>query len=109
MQAATPLEGALRRDRAIVLAGIVGVTALAWAYMFYLAWDMQRTMSAGSMQMGMEMAMSQVRGLGSGGFPAHVRHVGGNDDCHDGPAGAFGQICAAAHIDSNAPAGPLKP
>ena len=27
MQAATPLEGALRRDRAIVLAGIVGVTA----------------------------------------------------------------------------------
>jgi len=68
MQAATPLEAALRRDRAIVLAGIVGVTALAWAYMFYLAWDMQRTMSAGSMQMGMEMAMSQVRAWGAVDF-----------------------------------------
>jgi len=68
MHAATPLEAALRRDRAIVLAGIVGVTALAWAYMFYLAWDMQRTMSAGSMQMGMEMAMSQVRAWGAVDF-----------------------------------------
>jgi predicted metal-binding membrane protein len=68
MHAATPLEAALRRDRAIVLAGIVGVTALAWAYMFYLAWDMQRGMSADSMRTGMGLAMSQVRVWGAVDF-----------------------------------------
>ena len=37
MQAATTLESVLRRDRAIVLAGIVVVAALAWAYTVYVA------------------------------------------------------------------------
>ncbi|MFQ6028729.1 MAG: DUF2182 domain-containing protein [Dehalococcoidia bacterium] len=64
MRAATPLEAALRRDRLIVLAGIVGVAALAWIYLFYLAWDMQRSMSADSMPMGLEMVLSQVRAWG---------------------------------------------
>ena len=41
MQATTPLETALRRDRVIVLMGIVGLAALAWAYILYLAWDMR--------------------------------------------------------------------
>jgi predicted metal-binding membrane protein len=61
MQATTPLETALRRDRVIVLMGIVGLAALAWAYILYLAWDMHGAMSDTSMQMGMGMAMSQVR------------------------------------------------
>ena len=65
MQPMTRLEAALRRDRAVVLAGVVGVSTLAWVYLFYLAWDMQRTMDNGSMQMGMGMAMSQVRAWGS--------------------------------------------
>ncbi len=39
MQNLTPLEAVLRRDRAIVLAGLLGIAALAWAYMLYLAWD----------------------------------------------------------------------
>lgn len=51
MQNLTPLETVLRRDRAVVLAGIVGVVALAWGYMFYLARDMNS----------MDMAMPQTQ------------------------------------------------
>ncbi len=36
-QRATPLEAVLRRDRAVVLACVLGVAALAWAYILYLA------------------------------------------------------------------------
>src|SRR5262245_13826838 len=55
----TPLEVVLRRDRMLVLAGLIGVAALAWVYILYLA----RTMSGmdmGSMHMGMGMAMPQM-------------------------------------------------
>ena len=45
------LEMMLRRDRAIVLAGLAGVAVLAWAYMFYLAGDVNST----------EMAMPQMQ------------------------------------------------
>ena len=68
MQAMTSLEAILRRDRAIVLVGVVGVSVLAWAYLFYLAWDMQRTMDDSSVQMGIGMAMSQVRAWGAVDF-----------------------------------------
>ena len=61
MQASTAIEALLRRDRAVVLAGVIAVAALAWAYLFYLAWDMQSSMNAGSMQLDVGMAMSQVR------------------------------------------------
>jgi predicted metal-binding membrane protein len=71
MKSATPLgtalETALRRDRLIVLAGIAGVALLAWVYLFYLAWDMQRGMDAGSISngpMGLGLAASQVRHWG---------------------------------------------
>src|SRR5689334_10493807 len=40
MQQTTLSERMLRRDRAIVIIGIVAIAALAWAYMFYLSWDM---------------------------------------------------------------------
>ena len=46
----------------MVLAGVIAVAALAWAYLLYLAWDMQSSMNAGSMQLDVGMAMSQVRG-----------------------------------------------
>ena len=36
-----PLEAVLARDRAVVLGGLVGLAALSWAYMGYLAWQMQ--------------------------------------------------------------------
>ena len=61
MRATTAIESILKKDRALVLAGIVAVTALAWAYLFYLAWDMRQDMSAGSMPGEMGLAMTQVR------------------------------------------------
>jgi predicted metal-binding membrane protein len=45
----------LRRDRIIVLAGLISVAALAWAYTVYLAHDM------GNMNMGMGMAMPKTQ------------------------------------------------
>jgi predicted metal-binding membrane protein len=68
MQAVTPLEAVLKWDRAIVLTSLVLVAALAWAYLFYLAWDMQQRMSAGAMNMGMDLAMSQFRPWGAVDF-----------------------------------------
>jgi predicted metal-binding membrane protein len=45
----------LRRDRIIVLAGLISVAALAWAYTVYLAHDM------GNMHMGMGMGMAMPK------------------------------------------------
>lgn len=54
------LEAVLKQDRAIVISGLVGVSALAWAYMFYMAWGMK--------DMGMEMAMPRVQSWGAVDF-----------------------------------------
>lgn len=43
---ATPLEVVLRRDRAIVMGGLVSVTLLAWLYTAYLAEDLSHTATA---------------------------------------------------------------
>ena len=51
MHTLSRLEMMLRRDRVIVLAGLARVAVLAWAYMFYLASDMNST----------EMAMPQMQ------------------------------------------------
>ena len=53
MQSATPIEAVLQRDRAVVIAGIVAVAALAWAYMIYLV------QSNDGMDMGMAMVQLQ--------------------------------------------------
>ncbi len=45
----------------MVLAGVVAVAVLAWAYLFYLAWDMRRGVNLGPLQLDAGMAMSQVR------------------------------------------------
>jgi predicted metal-binding membrane protein len=34
------VEAVLRRDRAVVLAGLAGLSALTWAYLLTLAWRM---------------------------------------------------------------------
>ena len=67
MQNVTPLEVVLRRDRTIVLAGLTGVAALAWAYTLYLARNM-RGMDMGSMPMGPGMSMPQMQSWGAGDF-----------------------------------------
>jgi predicted metal-binding membrane protein len=51
----TSLELMLRRDRMVVICGLAGVAALAWMYMFYLAWGMEH------MDMGMEMVMPHMQ------------------------------------------------
>ncbi len=50
-QAETPIEAVLKRDRTVVLTGVVAVAALAWAYTAYLA--------QGSSNMDMTMAQLQ--------------------------------------------------
>ena len=47
MRTTSSIESILKKDRALVLAGVVAVAALAWAYLFYLAWDMRQDMSQG--------------------------------------------------------------
>jgi predicted metal-binding membrane protein len=51
----TPLETVLKRDRAVVLAGILLIAGLAWAYTVYLANDMD----------GMGMAMPHLMAWGA--------------------------------------------
>ena len=55
MDRLTPLEGVLKRDRLIVLAGLVGIAGLAWVYVGYLAWEMEH------MAMPMAMAMPRMQ------------------------------------------------
>jgi predicted metal-binding membrane protein len=40
---AVPLESLLKRDRAVVIASIAAVTALAWLYLFWIAGDMNHS------------------------------------------------------------------
>ena len=58
-----PLEAVLKQDRAVILAGLVGITALAWVYMFYLAWAMRPT-DMGAMQIAMAQAMPEMQAWG---------------------------------------------
>lgn len=59
MQDGTTLEAVLRRDRLIVLGGLVGISVLAWAYLGYMAWEMR------AMDLAMQMAMPQMRVWGA--------------------------------------------
>jgi predicted metal-binding membrane protein len=58
MQRATPLEAVLRRDRAVVLACVLGVAALAWAYILYLARGMDHA----------DLVMPRTQAWGGGDF-----------------------------------------
>jgi len=58
----TSLEAVFKRDRAIVISGIVGISVLAWAYMFYLAWGMK------SMDMGIKISIPQMQTWGTVDF-----------------------------------------
>ena len=58
----TSLEAVFKRDRAIVISCIVGISVLAWAYMFYLAWDMK------NMDMGIKISMPQMQTWGALNF-----------------------------------------
>ena len=65
-----PLETVLKRDRAVVAAGLAAVTLLAWAYILYLArrmagMDGMNGMAGGGMDSGMDSGMA-----GGGGMAA---------------------------------------
>jgi predicted metal-binding membrane protein len=51
MSEVTTLEAVLKRDRAIVLAGVAGLLALAWAYLLALAWGTPHQARAMAMAM----------------------------------------------------------
>jgi predicted metal-binding membrane protein len=55
------LEAALKRDRAVVIAGLGGIAGISWAYMFHLAREMGTTM-------GMEMGVTGMPGWGAVDF-----------------------------------------
>jgi predicted metal-binding membrane protein len=59
MDGGTSFEALLKRDRTIVLVGLVGISVLAWAYMGYLVWDMPR------MEMSMELTMPRMQTWGA--------------------------------------------
>ncbi len=58
MQAILPVEALIRKDRYVVFAGLLGVTALASAYTAYLAWDMQNMDMASGRSLSMPMTAS---------------------------------------------------
>lgn len=60
MQSLTPLEIALRRDRLVVLAGLVGIAMLAWAYTAHMAYEMEQMHIAMAMPMPMMQSWSLV-------------------------------------------------
>ncbi len=55
----TQLEAVLRRDRAVILAGVTMVALIAWAYLVYLVWEM------GTMDMTPDMVMPQMQSWGA--------------------------------------------
>ena len=55
MPSSAALEAILKRDRMIVLSGLIGISVLSWAYIVHLAYTM------GSMDMGMDMAMPRMQ------------------------------------------------
>ncbi len=63
--AETPLESILKRDRSVVLAGLIILVVFAWAYLFLQARDMSSMMQYCAV-MGREMVMAQAEPWRSG-------------------------------------------
>jgi predicted metal-binding membrane protein len=64
MERTTPLDAVLRRDRLIVLAGIVAVAALAWAYVVFRSQGDDAT----GLGLDMGMGMAQLQTWGAADF-----------------------------------------
>ena len=62
MYSNTPIETVFKRDRIIVISGIVGVSMLAWMYMLYLAWGMK------NLDMGMGLSLPHMQAWGAVDF-----------------------------------------
>lgn len=64
-QFAPRFDAVLRRDRAIILAGITMVAIIAWCYLFYLARKMGAPEHVAAMGMSPRMAMPQMHAWGA--------------------------------------------
>ncbi len=53
MNGATILETMLRRDRVVVMGALGVIAGLAWAYIGYLAWEMQEMGGGGAVSFGL--------------------------------------------------------
>jgi predicted metal-binding membrane protein len=60
MQTSTPIETLVKRDRAVVIAGVVALAAIAWGYTIYLAQSNADVGSAMGMAMGNTRSWSGV-------------------------------------------------
>ncbi len=96
------LETLLRRERIIVLAGLVCITLLAWVYLIYLAQDMARMdmpsgdvsvadlpvgdmpVDSAPMDMAMPVVMPQMQAWQTHRVLPHLRDVVCHDGCDDG-------------------------
>ncbi|HJO73239.1 MAG TPA: DUF2182 domain-containing protein [Rhodospirillales bacterium] len=61
MSGGTILEAMLKRDRVVVMAALGVIAGLAWAYIGYLAWGMQRMDGGGAGGLGLEAAMPRMQ------------------------------------------------
>ncbi|MGH8656144.1 MAG: DUF2182 domain-containing protein [Gammaproteobacteria bacterium] len=61
----TQLEAVLRRDRAVILAGVTMVALIAWAYLVYLVWEMETRDDMVAMGMTPDMVMPQMQSWGA--------------------------------------------
>ena len=59
MESSTALESVLRRDRSVILVGLIIITVLAWGYMVYLAQSMSGMEMSMDMNMSSDMPMKQ--------------------------------------------------
>jgi predicted metal-binding membrane protein len=63
-ESGTAIESVFRRDRLVVGASLAVLARLSWAYMLYLAWDMEH-MDMSDPHMDMSMAMPMMRAWGT--------------------------------------------
>lgn len=71
MQYISPLESVLKRDRIIVMGGLVGVVVLAWVYTAYRAWYMwyiRNTDMGLGRGMSLDITMPRLEAWGAGDF-----------------------------------------
>nr|MCS5604044.1 DUF2182 domain-containing protein [Alphaproteobacteria bacterium] len=60
MNGATILETMLKRDRVVVMGALGVIAGLAWAYIGYLAWEMQEMGGGGTVGIGLGAAMPRI-------------------------------------------------
>ena len=97
----TVLEKTLKRDRLVVLAGLVATTALSWVYLVKMARDMQAMADSTGMSLNAPCTMPWSTDDAIMMFHHVGHHDGRYDDSHRGAhgAGVCGLCPAAARTE----------